>query len=370
MKPNIVYHICTCIVGLVLYSCMSNSQPESGHAEKHVIPVDFSQTSDTLLFSCFIDSVESKYLVLPDSLFIGEATQIYLDSTDIFVVDRKLKRVFHFDRNGLFVNPIDRLGEGPEEYLQISNFWVHKKELYIEDNRSLKINIYAFNGEYQRSIRYEKRFSNITMVSDSLFLCFTPYFIYDNPVGVWTMGTDGKLKEELVSYNTSYPLVSLFWKYFYKTSKEETGLFSPVTNSFMTYHTDSLTTDIQMDCAQHTAAAFPGVSDCWQVKEDFYTQGWFIDGTDWLLSCFGRFQGNEAFYLLYSKTKKKVRIFRSINVDVGNVHQLGMPICSNLPNSLVTLIADDDFHDENKLEHAIDGKSLLLIQIYRMKTGV
>lgn len=46
-----------------------------------------------------------------------------------------------------------------------------------------------------------------------------------------------------------------------------------------------------------------------------------------MISCFIRFQGNEAFYLLYSKTKKKVRIFRSMNVDVGNVHQLRMPIC-------------------------------------------
>lgn len=363
MRLNVTYSLIF-ILGIALHSCTSNTHNNINTGNSR-IDVDFSQTSDSLYLSTFVDSVENKYLVLPDSLFIGEASQIYVDSAGIFIVDRKWKCIFHFDNNGHFVNKIDRLGEGPEEYLFISNFWIWDKELYIEDNRSEKINIYTSDGMYKRTIKCDGRFSDIAMVSDSSFLCFTPYFVYDNPVGVWEMDRDGKIKKEVINYG-EYPAVGLFWKYFYQTSDGKLGLFSPVTHSFMTYQNDTLITTLEINSVQPTIASFPGISDGIMVKKEFYVPGWYIDGKNWLFSCYGRFREGEPSYLLYSKTDNEVYVYKNIIIDIGNARVLGMPIHSNLPNGLVTLLSEDDLMGSNISVDFKQGSSLLL-QIYRMK---
>lgn len=348
-------------------SCTGSHKQKSNAlcSEAFHIHLDFTELSDTLFLSSFVDSVEEKSLVLPDSLFLGEAVQVYLNDTNIFVVDWRQNSIYRFDVNGQFLNCINRLGEGPEEYLCLNKMWVYNDVLCVHDSKGLKVNFYTLEGDFKGSLKCENHFSDIEMLSDDSFLCFTPIYIYDNPTGLWLMDRQGKFKSSLFSYDYSFPSISILWNYFYRTSNGNLGVFSPGNDSFFLFANDTIAMSAIVDCVQHTSASFAGTSSCWDVKEDFYNLPWFIDGNKWLFMCYSHFKGNEAYYVLYSKSERKSQIYKFISVDVGKGNLLGHPVCSNKPDCLVTLTPDDYLDrmmGNNKESEAIN--SSLLLKIY------
>lgn len=304
--------------------------------------MDFSHLADTLYFSTFIDSVEEKRLLLPDSLYLGEAAQVYFEENHIWVVDWRQNCIFRFDSEGCFMNCIYRLGEGPEEYQRINKLWVQDDKLYIHDNKGLKVNVYTVDGELRESIRCEHPFSDIEPLADDTFLCYTADYIHEHPTGLWFMDRHGKHKASLLSYDQPFPAVSHLWKFFYRTPDGGIGLFASGTDCFYAWTKDTLNTLACIDCVQPTPASLQGISSCWEVKEDFYTLPWFVDGSRWLFMCYAHFKGNEAYYALHSKEKGETLIYQSISVDVGRGKLLGSPVCSNRPDCLVTLSTNED----------------------------
>lgn len=370
MKYCSIIYLCI----ICLYSCTNGYKHGNDRfeSESYRIHLDFSDLSDTLRFSTFIDSVEEKTLVLPDSLYLGEASQVYIDAANIFVTDWRQNCIYRFDKEGKFINEINCWGEGPEEYLRINKIWVHNDALYIYDSKGLKINYYTLEGDFKGRITCKNHFSDIEMLSDSLFLCFTPTYIYENPTGVWLMDNQGEFRCLLFSYDNPYPSVSSLWQYFYRTETGYVGLFSPGTDSFFSFIDDSLKVSATIDCVQRTPASFPGLSSCWNVKEDFYNLPWFVNGDKWLLMCYSHFKGSEAYYALYSKAKKECGIYKILSVDVCSGQLLGGPVSSNLADCLVTIVANDylsmvyDMMGEKMPEEDIDNSSLsyLKLKIY------
>lgn len=339
MKYCNILYICI----LCFYSCTNGYKHRNDKSDSEIcrIHLDFSNLSDTLCFSTFIDSVGEKTLALPDSLYLGEAAQVYITADNIFVIDWRQNCIYRFGKEGKFLNEINHWGEGPEEYLRINKIWVDNDVLYIHDSKGLKINCYTLEGEFKGGIKCKNHFSDIEMLSDSTFLCFTPTYIYENPTGVWLMDNQGEFKRSLFSYDKPYPSISSLWHYFYQTETEHIGLFSPGTDNFFSFIDDSLKISATIDCAQSTPASFPGISSCWDVKEDFYNLLWFVNGDKWLLMCYSHFKGNEAYYALYSKTERKCEMYKVLSVDVGSSELLGYPVSSNMADCLVTLAAND-----------------------------
>ena len=89
-----------------------------------------------------------------DEGIIGQIDRLCMDSTFLFILDRKYNAVFSFDNKGRFLRRIGSKGRGPKEYISADRITVDtvRKELCVVDRDGWKILYYSYMGEHLRSI--------------------------------------------------------------------------------------------------------------------------------------------------------------------------------------------------------------------------
>ena len=146
------------ITFLFLTACVNRQEADYGKEEAH-FPVD------TIVWSDFTESdiegafpaknlVQNKRYILLDSsekYLFGAADKI-LFRDDIYVLDKRQKKIVVFDKLGNGMNVLHRLGQGPGEYLQITDFSVAEDgTIYIVDGVSDKLMVYNNQCEFVSS---------------------------------------------------------------------------------------------------------------------------------------------------------------------------------------------------------------------------
>ncbi|MGL5705611.1 MAG: 6-bladed beta-propeller [Tannerellaceae bacterium] len=97
---------------------------------------------------------EKKFVLLDDSQYpLQELDKIKIFGNHIYVVDNK-KEFLKFSDDGVFISKIGNRGQGPGEYIQISDFTIDKNEnVHLLDGNGSRdrVFIYNTNGEFQSS---------------------------------------------------------------------------------------------------------------------------------------------------------------------------------------------------------------------------
>ena len=328
---------------LLLLSCFvcSCSHSIRNNDKLMGIQLDFdlsAVTDDSLFLSEFVSEAKQIPLKLPDGEVIGEVGQVFFTPSEIFVVDRRLNMVFRFDEDGNWLSSLNKLGEGPDEYLVITNFWVADSTMYIYDKRMQKINLYTCDGKYIRNIKCQYRCSDIAMTDAGSFLCLTPDFIFNNPMGVWMMDADGNYQKTLLDYEEKYPVIFNYWKYIYRNSSEELSVYSPISNTSYRYDHDSLSVNWRIGLKQATLQAYKGLSSSMDIKGDCFIPVCWLDATNYLFLIWGNIRGDEPAYTLYNNKDNQVKISKNLSVDVQGMAELGSPVVTNLSDCFVTSI--------------------------------
>ena len=105
--------------------------------------------------------VEDSVLIVPletkDNCLIGEITYLVYQDHKIYIADNLSKAVYVFDEKGKLLSTLRKVGNGPEEYLDISAFTVHDSQLLVYDNMKRKIFFYQEDGNFL----YEKDASTV-----------------------------------------------------------------------------------------------------------------------------------------------------------------------------------------------------------------
>lgn len=118
--------------------------------------------------------VEIVSLEVTDESLIGEITKMKVTDSDIWVKHYKDNHVLRFSRSGKFLNKVGKVGQGPEEYIRMADFFVDEntKEVYIQTT-IVGVKVYDYEGNYKRTAAKTS--------SDDVFM--TMYFqfaLYDN----------------------------------------------------------------------------------------------------------------------------------------------------------------------------------------------
>jgi ribosomal protein S17E len=96
--------------------------------------------------------INNRYIPLEtnEESLIGNITKLYISTDRIYVMDQiKTRSLFVFDKNGNFKYKISRIGNGPGEYMIISDFFVDeqtKKITLLANGR--KIIQFDYNGNF------------------------------------------------------------------------------------------------------------------------------------------------------------------------------------------------------------------------------
>lgn len=137
------------------------------------IPDLWKKQSEVYL-SEIADSIEYITLETSQKSLVGFISDVKFTKDFIFIEQSK-GPLAQFDISGTFIRNIGHLGRGPEEYIMIREFSIDElhRRIYIQSNSNRIIQVYSFDGEYLKTIRFQEDFGYIVWSRDSLLMCFS-----------------------------------------------------------------------------------------------------------------------------------------------------------------------------------------------------
>ena len=132
--------------GFLFYSC----QPSTDTSDCLVLKVDLRESTPS------IKELFSRIEVVPledhnDSCLVMRLTKVLPYKDKIYVVDRKIPACYVFDKDGNFLYPIGKVGNGPGEYYQIEDCAINeaKQEFMLLDCNGIWF-VYDLSGKFLR----------------------------------------------------------------------------------------------------------------------------------------------------------------------------------------------------------------------------
>lgn len=199
------------VTALFVISCKNTTR----NMVDNYVPLDtlfYPDPVDTLC-SNYIDEISYINLMQSENHIIPEATKIEEQNNRIFIFNKNLHKIVVYSSIGNFLYEINHVGKGSQEYLEIANFTVSNKYVYIIDNYKHQIVKYdVINGNYidRKDIGFVAW--DLECLSENEFL-FT--FLPNNPKGkvemeqpngaVWkTDSTFSNIVEEYLPYHKKH----------------------------------------------------------------------------------------------------------------------------------------------------------------------
>ena len=120
------------VASLFFFACSSDKESEK--KDHRHFAVNIKGGSDPDLLKNVMDNMESRLIQLETNdslLFNGKASYLYVTSDYLFVADLKQKIILRYDKQGKFINKINRKGQGPEEYITLANIYFNDNAIYV-----------------------------------------------------------------------------------------------------------------------------------------------------------------------------------------------------------------------------------------------
>lgn len=201
MKKVILY------VFLIILSvaCTSTKEEQKGTEIGDVISIPITDMeTDNGMLSDYADEVIMIPLEFSDDCLLGEIDKVVMSDSCIFVMENEnQKGIYVFDHTGKFLYRIGSHGEGPEEFVELSDFSLNEEEgvIYLYDNARKKILVFSYKGDYIKDIQMNYYAFNLEY-QNGLFYLYHESPVYGDPLCSLVIKND---KGETV--NAYYPVI-------------------------------------------------------------------------------------------------------------------------------------------------------------------
>ena len=160
MIKSYIFKLSFLLIVSILISCNSDVNKKSQYINgfekiEHII-IDLDKNIQ-VSFDSLISKVEFIKLETNDQNIIGRISQVFFVDSSIIVVDSEnAKLISVFDSKGKFKHKIGNIGNGPEEFVEISNVTIvpEKNLVCVLDRPQKKILYFDLNGSF---IYYERQ---------------------------------------------------------------------------------------------------------------------------------------------------------------------------------------------------------------------
>lgn len=168
-------HICLIIT---LYSCTEStnfnfikaSTPNVTYENTEIPTLKIFDTICTDIYGNEFDSVKYVKLEMSDKCVIRNITKVHIHNNQIIIVDQSTNEIHIFDEFGKFLKSINKKGNGPGEYVALSNVSFGDSSILITDWMSLKFLQYDFNGNFIKERHNVRSASWVWPLSDKSFV--------------------------------------------------------------------------------------------------------------------------------------------------------------------------------------------------------
>ncbi|WP_297335700.1 6-bladed beta-propeller [Algoriphagus sp.] len=154
------------------FSCTRVEKFENSSLEE--IEIDLGDTID-LRFTDFFDTTLIVPLEVTENSLLGEATKVITTESFIFVLDRHVSEsLYIFDYKGKLINFFSGTGNGPNEFLRVTNFYLSKDSdiVFIQDSSLSKILAFNFDGEliFEKKFDFRESFNDMIPYEDGYLI--------------------------------------------------------------------------------------------------------------------------------------------------------------------------------------------------------
>jgi len=163
------------IIIFYFFSCSKSEEFQSTRIKE--IKIDLNQTAN-FNFSDFFDTTLIVPLEVSDFSLLGEASKVITTDNLIFVLDKPYSEsLYAFDYNGKLVHFFSGTGDGPGEFVRVTNFYLSKSAdtIFIQDNSLPKILAFNQSGELllEKNLRDQANISDLIPHNDG-YLMMSP----------------------------------------------------------------------------------------------------------------------------------------------------------------------------------------------------
>ena len=191
-------------LSICIVLCASCHRKENRLREQIVIDL-LSNVQDTLNYSSFVDSISYISLETTDQCLVGSIKDVIISDKYILVLDKILPVVWIFDKEGHYLTKIDRKGDGPEEYVNLSQFdYDRKKEhVLLLDSWTQSILFYGLDGSFVKRVKLDTSPSDFVRLEDNNYV-FSRSGEVDSLAGIYLVDAMGKFTSKLIARDDKY----------------------------------------------------------------------------------------------------------------------------------------------------------------------
>lgn len=179
---------------IFFFSCTSNQEIKYPVAEIRELNIMNSKPAN---LSTLFDSLS--YIKLEDKkneALLKEVSKIEIHKDTIYVLDKESNKICLFNSNGNFITQLGNIGQGPGEFIKVSDFTMDyaANKIIVLDILSSKINIYNSNGTFDHEIHLE-------CMARQLVATKNHYIFYTAGSNYYTSKEKKSKPEEKLGYN-------------------------------------------------------------------------------------------------------------------------------------------------------------------------
>jgi len=172
---------------LVIFFCLlslkcSQKEKETGSARpvSNSIIIDESSIKDSYNINDIIDGIEVISLQESQDYLLAEINKLIVHNNQFIVCDMyKTGQVLLFDSAGSFVKKVVGTGNGPNQPLQISDFWKDDTNFFVYDHASKKIFVLDSNFNFVEAIgTNDDIYRKIRNVKNNKFVGYSSFNSY------------------------------------------------------------------------------------------------------------------------------------------------------------------------------------------------
>lgn len=145
------------ILFLFFIACTSTKNDQKGVEFGDIVSIPITDLETTYgKLSDFAEDVKIVPLEFSDDCILGEIKKIVMSDSCIFVLENEnQKGIYVFDHIGKYLYRIGNRGQGPEEFVDISDFSLNEEEqlIYLYDLARKKVLVFSYEGDFIKDIQ-------------------------------------------------------------------------------------------------------------------------------------------------------------------------------------------------------------------------
>ena len=175
-RQMLLFKLCTISILCLfsLYSCVNENDVE----DFSISVADEFGTYNVLNLSDYVKDIRYIPLETNDSVLLREIKSLIYEDEKIMLLDRNSSNCWVFDNNGDFFRKIGQKGQGPNEYIVISQIFFNEGLIFLNATPHMLL-VYDMNGNFIKKVERPNNLRDLSVIN-SLQMLNSNVFLADN----------------------------------------------------------------------------------------------------------------------------------------------------------------------------------------------